>query len=141
MSATTRYSRQREAILSYLRTTAEHPTAVTIYENIRRRLPGISLGTVYRNLAFLADAGKIIRIRVKDDTQRFDAFLHEHYHWQCRVCGKVGDLALDIDPRLNEEAEKQSGFKVERHDLYFIGVCAECTNTGYAVEPADTDRT
>jgi len=120
--------------LSFLEKTTEHPTAVTIYEYIRQNIPGISLGTVYRNLSFLVDAGKIIRIRVRDDTQRYDAFLHEHYHWQCRVCGKVGDLSMDIDPRLNDEAERQSGFKIERHELYFIGICNECSETVYASE-------
>jgi len=124
-----RYSKQREAILNYLQSTTDHPTAETIYEKIRRNIPGISLGTVYRNLAFLADSGKIIKIRTRDETLRFDARTREHYHWQCRVCGKVGDLAIIVDPRLNAEAEQQSGVAIERHDLCFIGVCKDCAET------------
>jgi Fur family peroxide stress response transcriptional regulator len=128
----TRYSRHREAILEFLLHSKDHPTAETVYEHIRRFIPGISLGTVYRNLAFLADTGKIIRIRSRDDTLRFDARTREHYHWQCRICGKVGDLDIKIEPRLNFEAESQSGIIIERHDLCFIGVCRDCAETDAA---------
>jgi Fe2+ or Zn2+ uptake regulation protein len=99
-----------------------------IYDQIRRNIPDISLGTVYRNLSFLADTGRIIRIRMRDGTLRFDARIREHYHWQCRVCGRVGDLTVRIDARLNEEAEEQSGVAVEGHDLCFIGICRSCVN-------------
>ena len=126
MNVTTRYSRQREAILTLLKKTEDHPTAETVYERIRRQIPGISLGTIYRNLALLADTGQIVRIRMHDDTLRFDARLFDHYHWQCRVCGKVGDLDMKVEPGLNEEAERQSGIAIERHDLNFIGVCGDC---------------
>jgi Fe2+ or Zn2+ uptake regulation protein len=126
MAATTRYSRQREAILKLLESTDEHPTAETIYERIRLTIPNISLGTVYRNLAFLADSGRIIKIRMRDDTLRFDARIHTHYHVQCRLSGKVDDLAMDVDPQLSDEAERLPGAMIEFHDLCFIGVCREC---------------
>ena len=123
----TRYSRQREMILTYLSNTTDHPTAEMVYDNIRRQMPSISLGTVYRNLAFLADSGKIIRIQMRDDNMRFDAQTFEHYHWRCRVCGEVGDLDININQQLDEEAELQTGMIVERHDLFFIGVCNNCS--------------
>jgi Fe2+ or Zn2+ uptake regulation protein len=128
MAATTRYSKQREAILDLLENTAEHPTAEAIYSQIRGKMPNISLGTVYRNLAFLADSGKIIKIRMLDGTLRFDARRRSHYHLQCRLCGRVEDLAVSVDPRLEEEAERESGAAIEGHDLCFIGVCRECRN-------------
>lgn len=55
----TRMTRQRAVILEELRKTATHPTADELYSIVRRRLPRISLGTVYRNLDFLADSGEI----------------------------------------------------------------------------------
>jgi len=126
MASTTRYSRQREAILSLLESTAEHPTAEAVYERIRRSMPSISLGTVYRNLTFLADSGAIIKIRMGDGTFRFDARRRTHYHLRCRKCGKVEDLAVDVDARLVDEAERQSGAKIESHDLSFSGICKDC---------------
>jgi Fur family peroxide stress response transcriptional regulator len=110
-----------------------------IYEKIRRNIPGLSLGTVYRNLAFLADTGRIIRIRTSDETLRFDARTREHYHWQCRKCGRVGDLAIIVDPRLNIEAEKESGLTIERHDLCFIGICKICMGTDKQPENGDPE--
>ena len=125
----TRYSKQRELILTYLMSVTIHPTAEMVYDSIRRQMPGISLGTVYRNLAFLADSGQIIRIRMSDDVMRFDARKREHYHWQCRICGEVGDLDMAVSQQLNEEAERRSGVTIERHDLSFIGVCRNCAKT------------
>ena len=123
---TTRYSKQREAILNYLENTTAHPTAEMIYEQIRLIIPNISLGTVYRNLAYLVESGQIMKIRTRNETMRFDARIREHYHLQCRLCGKVEDLAIHIDHRLNEEAERQSGAKIDHHDLCFVGICRDC---------------
>ena len=124
---TTRYSKQREAILNYLEKSTEHPTAEMIYDQIRRKIPNISLGTVYRNLANLVETGQIMKIRTRNETMRFDARIREHYHLQCRLCGKVEDLAIHINFRLNEEAERQSGLKIDHHELCFVGVCRDCT--------------
>ena len=125
-SMTTRYSRQREAILNYLENTTEHPTAETIYEQIRHKIPNISLGTVYRNLAYLVETGQIMKIRTRNETMRFDARIREHYHLQCMICGKVEDLSIHIDYKLDEEAERQSGAKIDHHELCFVGVCKDC---------------
>lgn len=61
----TKYSRQREAIKEYLAHTKEHPTADMVYMQIRKIYPNISLGTVYRNLNFLADKGEVQKSIVK----------------------------------------------------------------------------
>ena len=54
-----KHSKQRDAILTYLHSTKSHPTAETVYENVRESIPNISLGTVYRNLALLEELGEI----------------------------------------------------------------------------------
>ena len=48
-----KYSRQRESIVNFLASRTDHPTAETIYQNIKKEFPNISLGTVYRNLSLL----------------------------------------------------------------------------------------
>ena len=45
-----KYSRQREAIKTFLAGRYDHPTAETVYLGIKEEFPNISLGTVYRNL-------------------------------------------------------------------------------------------
>ena len=67
-----KHSRQRDSILEFLATRKDHPTADTVYMNVRRSFPNISLGTVYRNLTLLADIGEISRIRLGDGVDHFD---------------------------------------------------------------------
>ena len=123
---TIRYSRQREAILNYLKTSNEHPTAESVYENVRRQIPNISLGTVYRNLALLVELNEIVRIRSENDVLRFDAIITDHYHWQCRKCGQVRDLKMKLHKSLNQEAAEELGEEIESHELCFFGICKEC---------------
>ena len=58
-----KYSRQRESIVNFLASRTDHPTAETIYQNIKKEFPNISLGTVYRNLSLLEEIGEIIKFR------------------------------------------------------------------------------
>ena len=55
-----KYSKQREALLTLLRSTRSHPSADWLYENLRKEFPNISLGTVYRNLNLLTDIGEAL---------------------------------------------------------------------------------
>ncbi|MGN1084105.1 MAG: transcriptional repressor, partial [Lachnospiraceae bacterium] len=84
-----KHSRQRDAILEYLRSTASHPTADTVYENVREKIPNISLGTVYRNLNMLAESGEVLRLSCGGTSDRYDGCVKPHYHFLCRSCGNV----------------------------------------------------
>lgn len=90
-----KYSRQREAVLVYLRSTKSHPTAEQVYQKIREEFPKISLGTVYRNLNLLADCGEILRLNCGDGVEHFDATTTPHNHFICRRCRQVIDLEAD----------------------------------------------
>ena len=70
-----KYSRQREAIKSFLMTRKDHPTADVVYHSLRADFPNISLGTVYRNLTLLADLGEIARLRLGDGVDHFQPSL------------------------------------------------------------------
>ena len=73
-------SKQRESIKAFLATRTDHPTADTIYMNIRQEFPNISLGTVYRNLNLLANIGEAIKITTPDGADRFDGNVKPHCH-------------------------------------------------------------
>ena len=88
-------SRQREMIKSFLMGRKDHPTADVIYSNLKQQDPNLSLGTVYRNLTLLSDMGEILRLRVGDGVDHFDADTSEHYHFVCTECGSVIDLDMD----------------------------------------------
>lgn len=119
------YSRQREMLLSVLKDTRSHPTANDIYEEMRKRDPKISLGTVYRNLALLTENGVILRIDTEHDSVHYDGFTHPHYHFVCNGCGEVSDLSVNpLD--INEAVENETGGSVAGHTLVFYGKCKKC---------------
>ena len=82
---TLKRSKQRDAIVAFLKTRKDHPTADMVYHEIRQTIPNISLGTVYRNLSLLSDRGEILRLSCDGKTDRFDADIRPHYHFICNV--------------------------------------------------------
>lgn len=121
-----KYSKQREAILAYLRSTTEHPTAETIYTRLKQENPKLSLGTVYRNLNLLAASGEIQKLCCGDGTDHFDATVTPHYHFVCKGCNRVMDLSMPQIEALSEE--RMDGFvgEIHSHQVFFYGFCKEC---------------
>lgn len=121
-----KHSRQRDSIIEFLSTRKDHPTADTVYMNVRQSFPNISLGTVYRNLTLLADMGEILRIRVGDGVDHFDYDTSPHYHFVCRECGSVLDLDMEVTKEEDQAAQKNFGGEIEGHMTYFYGRCLNC---------------
>ena len=92
----TRYSKQRELIYENLKARCDHPTAETIYTELKKDNPGLSLGTVYRNLNFLAEAKLIRKLDVGQTSVHFDADLSAHHHFICKECQQVFDIIYVI---------------------------------------------
>jgi Fur family peroxide stress response transcriptional regulator len=123
-------SRQRSLILRILRSTKIHPTADWIYEEARKDMPNISMGTVYRNLNLLRDDGKIQELCYGRGINRYDGDLRDHYHVRCRECGRVQDVP-HISPRASScEVESMTGYRIHSHRLEFVGLCPECLRLG-----------
>ena len=129
MGHTVRYSKKREAILSAIQGTSCHPSAVWVYQRLKPCHPNLSLGTVYRNLAFFQERGLIRSVGVVRGQERFDAIVTPHSHFICNCCGCVLDLP-DVRPEsgLEQAASAQYGFAVERCELTFHGLCPSCLN-------------
>ncbi|HEX9935364.1 MAG TPA: transcriptional repressor [bacterium] len=121
-------SKQKNLILKILRSTHSHPTAQWIFENARKELPNISLGTVYRNLSNLKKEGKIRELIMGADFSRFDGDLRNHDHIQCTACGKVDDVPFIFFPIPMEQVAQATGYQVFRRRLKFFGTCPECDN-------------
>jgi Fur family peroxide stress response transcriptional regulator len=120
------YSRQREVILTALRTSCTHPTAEELYAAIKPENPGISLATVYRDLNQLARHGIILRIHSKNGPDRFDGNTSAHYHAICSVCGKAVDIFTDDMPDVLAAANMQDDIEVTDVVMLFTGVCRDC---------------
>ncbi|MDR1398183.1 MAG: transcriptional repressor [Desulfarculales bacterium] len=122
-----RKTRQRQVILEELGKVNTHPTAAELCTMVRRRMPHISLGTVYRNLDILSRSGAIARIDVGGEEMRFDAAVSRHYHLRCLRCGSVEDVDLPVmGSTLEEAAAKLCQAQVCGHNLEFVGYCRNC---------------
>ena len=120
-----RNSKQRAAILDYLKSTKSHPTAETIYNKVRPEIPNISLGTVYRNLSLLEELGQIRKIAQTNEPDRFDADTSPHGHLKCSCCGGVSDIFWD-DSELDKLASSACGCNIVGHEIMFFGICRNC---------------
>lgn len=130
---------QREVILNEVRRANTHLTADEIYERVRKRLPRISMGTVYRNLDILATCGLIRKVDPGRPQMRFDGKTGEHYHITCVVCGQIEDAPFKPSENALENLENVLGnltkYGIFGHKLEFIGVCSSCLKEkGMSVE-------
>ncbi len=126
MTSFQRNTRQREVILEELRRSSAHPTATQVYDLVRRKLPKISLGTVYRNLDLLARMGMIQRMETTGAETRFDGDVRPHDHVRCTACGRIDDLAgpaVELSP---EGRRDFAGYQILGHRLEFVGLCPKC---------------
>ena len=121
-----KYSKQRESIKNFLVTRYDPPTAETVYLNIRKEFPNISLGTVYRNLNLLAEIGEIQKLSPGIGPDRFDGNPAPHYHFICRHCGCVMDLTVSGLDHINILAGQDFDGEIEGHITYFYGSCPSC---------------
>lgn len=121
-----RTTRQRKVILEELCKLRTHPTANEVYELVRKRLPRISLGTVYRNLELLSESGFIQKLEMAGTQKRFDGITENHYHVRCVVCGRVDDVVSGELATINEAIGSISDYDILWHRLEFVGVCPRC---------------
>ena len=121
-----RETKQKEAILNVLRRTDSHPTADWIYDEVRKVIPNISKGTVYRNLKILKEDEEISELNLSGTVSRYEGNQKSHYHFRCEKCGRVFDLEEPVNKELDERIAKNTGFKVKYHQLEFRGICKDC---------------
>ena len=124
---TRRMTLQRKTILNILRQTKSHPSADEIYELVRKQLPRISLGTVYRNLEVLVKMGLIQKLELGGTIKRFDWNPNKHYHIRCLCCGQVDDAPIAPLNKLEDELYGATIFSIIGHRLEFEGFCPDCT--------------
>lgn len=121
-----KYSRQRELILNEVINSNDHPTADSIYDKLKKKSPGLSLGTVYRNLTQLEDHGIIKKINFPGHPVRFDGNLCDHDHFICEVCGEIYDIEKS-NIRLEYGSLVSDGFVVESREIILRGTCPKCS--------------
>ncbi|MEW6185368.1 MAG: transcriptional repressor [Thermodesulfobacteriota bacterium] len=116
----------RRVILEEIKSVTTHPTADEIYGQVRKRIPRISLGTVYRNLEILAQNGLIQKIEAGGSQKRFDATIENHYHFRCLRCGRISDLTSKPIDEIDQAVRELAGEGFLGYHLEAEGLCPSC---------------
>lgn len=122
-----RMTETRKAVIAYLISSHEHPSAEKIYQDLKSSFPSMSLATVYNNLKVLIEEGFVEEIKISNDnTTYFDFMGHEHLNIVCESCGKIADFEDGDIPDLKREAERQTGYQVTKTQVLMYGICPAC---------------
>ena len=125
-NAAMRMTQQRRLALEELQRVPCHPTADELYDRLRKQMPRISLGTVYRNLEILCRSGLAKKLVAGGHQARFDGMVTPHSHVHCVRCGRVADVKTDPLPDLAARAVPAEGYKILDCRLEFAGICRNC---------------
>jgi Fur family transcriptional regulator, peroxide stress response regulator len=124
----------RRAVLDVVRSVKTHPTAEEVHRLVIRRAPTVSLGTVYRNLRLLVEAGLLGEL--PGPRTRFDANTRAHHHFTCLRCGRIADVDAPVaEPQsrlLSRHVEVRTGLAITHHRIAFFGRCRKCQAQGRA---------
>ncbi|MDR2433933.1 MAG: transcriptional repressor [Treponema sp.] len=131
-----KHSKQREAILQMILSSRSHPSARWVYEHVKPAIPGLSLGTVYRNISVLMEEGLVVSRGVVEREERFDGVVTSHPHLICTCCGGIfdlpGDIPLDFSwvsielPDWKEREPGSGAFLINHQKTHFYGLCSRC---------------
>lgn len=119
-------TRQRAAVHEYLSGVEHHPTAEEVYLAVKRKLPKISLATVYKSLEKLVECGVASKLTYGDAAARYDIRTDHHYHTRCTSCGKMWDLNPAGGLEVLRQLRPQHGFTVQDYRLELLGRCRDC---------------
>ena len=129
-SAGIRLTHQRMEIYKEIKASRDHPSVEMLYKRLKRRLPTISLDTVYRTLTMLVELGLIKRVYGKEPVTRFDPDISTHHHLVCRQCGCIYDFPWpELDAMPAPDRIKKLG-KVDYMQVQFVGLCKKCIEKG-----------
>jgi Fur family peroxide stress response transcriptional regulator len=122
-----RSTKQRTLVLEIVEHAKSHPTAEEVLRLARKKMPNVSLATVYRNLHLLAEEGKIREVQFQGDVTRYDGMLDAHEHFYCTSCGAVQDLTAKLPATTLTALSSRLGVTIDRYALDYYGLCSKCS--------------
>ncbi|MDR2588857.1 MAG: transcriptional repressor [Spirochaetales bacterium] len=125
-----KHSKKRDAILRAIQSTQLHPGAQWVYDTLKPEIPGLSLGTVYRNISLFLKEGEVVSVGVVGGEERFDGRVEPHPHAVCLRCGSVTDIPGIDDAARNLLAHggAPKGFRIDYTKTVFYGLCGACSS-------------
>ncbi|MGQ9689134.1 MAG: Fur family transcriptional regulator [Desulfobaccales bacterium] len=122
-----RLTPQRLAILKILAKSDGHPSAETIFEQVRATFPTTSLATVYNTINMLKAEKEVLELGFAHMSSRYDGNKpFPHPHSICTACGRIVDPECRTLDALIEEMARQTGYCLTHHQICFFGLCPEC---------------
>ena len=117
---------QRQVLYEVMQTMPGHPSPEEVYARVKKRIPAISLATVYKNIHLFIDTGVLKELSMHHGSLRVELNSHLHHHMVCSHCKAITDIEekdLGVLPALQD---LPGGFQVERYAIDVIGICAAC---------------
>ena len=122
-------TQQRQVLYEVMLGMDGHPSPEEVYAEVRRKIPAISLATVYKNIHLFVESGVLREVSMHHGSQRVEMNEREHHHLVCSRCKAIEDFVgeeLDVPVR----GRVVGGFLVERCSVDLIGLCAKCRESG-----------
>ncbi|MFV0249727.1 MAG: transcriptional repressor [Bacilli bacterium] len=117
---------QRETILKVIQNSCEHLNTEIIYDMVKKEIPNISLGTIYRNLNQLVELKQIKKIYMAQGSDCYDKTLNLHSHLYCNKCHKIYDINNFIIENITNQVQNYLECEITNQDLLFCGICKQC---------------
>lgn len=130
-----RFTAQRREVYDALLVKRDHPTAVDVFMRVQKKLPGISLATVYNCLETLTECGLVRAVNHDRQPSRYCANLEPHAHFFCEQCGAVYDVPAGESRTEAVGWQLPAGATVTHHEVSFRGLCGGC-----AAQPAQANQ-
>lgn len=124
-----RLTPQRREVYNVLLEDRDHPTATEVFLRAKKRVPTISLATVYNCLETLVECGLAKQVNVEREATRYCPNLSEHGHFVCDSCGIVSDIPVAKGGALTQFLKVPTGFSVNHSEITLRGTCPACKKT------------
>lgn len=121
-----KFSKQREIILNEVMNSHLHPTADSIYTSLKKDNPGLSLGTVYRNLSQLTENGYISKLSIPNQSDRYDKNIKPHAHLICERCNNIYDIESETISKFINDLSNEENLSILNYDIVLQGICKNC---------------
>jgi Fur family peroxide stress response transcriptional regulator len=121
-----RLTPQRREVYNVLLEDRDHPTATEVFLRAKKRVPSISLATVYNCLETLVECGLAKQVNVEREATRYCPNLSEHGHFVCNSCGIVSDIPVTKGGSLTQFLKVPSGFIINHSEITLRGTCPAC---------------
>ena len=120
---------QRQVLYEVMKTMHGHPSPEEVYARVKKKVPAISLATVYKNIHLFVESGVFREVSMHHGSLRVEMNDEAHHHMVCSKCKMITDIGEKELGLVSKRDKLPGGFLVERFAVDVIGICAKCQQT------------